>query len=283
MSMERLCDLHVHSHFSDGTFAPGQLLQLAQQAGLSAIALTDHNTVDGLPEFMEAAGSSPVEAVPGIEFSVDFRDVELHILGLFIKPCHYEKISAMMDEQVRRKEESNLNLVAALRKDGYELDYEKMKASTPNGFVNRALVAAALTEKGYTPSIQDAFRQLLSPKGPYYVPPKRPDAYEMIGFIRSIGAAAVWAHPFLQLDADGVNGFLPKAVEMGLQGMEVYYPKYDAETTRLACQIADTYGLLPSGGSDFHGSNKPDIQIGTGRGELKIPYDWLEAIRKNIA
>lgn len=280
--MKEFCDLHVHSHFSDGTCSPAQLLSLAQEADLRAIALCDHNTVDGLPDFVAAGEKSPVEAVPGIEFSTDYQGVELHILALYVKPCHYGIIRSMMDQQVRRKEESNINLVEALQKAGYDLCYEDIKASTPNGFVNRALIAAALTEKGYTPSIQEAFRQLLSPKRGYYVPPKRPDAYEIIAFIKSIGAVAVLAHPFLNLDREALEGFLPKAVEAGLDGMEVLYPKYDAETISLACQMAESYGLLPSGGSDFHGENKPDIHIGTGRGNLQIPVCWLDALKRNM-
>lgn len=280
--MKEFCDLHVHSHFSDGTCSPAELIALAQRADLAAIALCDHNTVDGLPEFMAAGEESPVETVPGIEFSTDYQGVELHILGLFIKPAHYAVIGQMMDEQVRRKEQSNIALVQRLKQAGYDIDYDRLKASTPNGFVNRALIAGELTRLGYTPSIQDAFKQLLSPKRGYYVPPKRPDAYEIIRFIKSIGAVAVLAHPFLNLDAEGLEGFLPHAIACGLDGMETLYPKYDAETTQLACQMAERFGLLPSGGSDFHGENKPDIQIGTGRGDLAVPAAWLARLKQRI-
>lgn len=277
--MEKLCDLHVHSNYSDGTCTPAELIGLAKDAGLSAIALCDHNTVDGLPDLMDAAAGSGIEAVPGIEFSTEFEGTELHILGLFIQPSHYVTIQTMMEDMNRRKEQSNIAMVQRLRAAGYDIDYAAIKAATPSGFVNRALVGAELTRKGYSESIQDAFKRLLSPKHGYYTPPKRPDAYEMIGLIKQLGAVAVLAHPFLDLDEAGLRRFLPRAVEVGLDGMEVLYPKYSREQMALAAQIAREFSLLPSGGSDFHGENKPDIAIGTGRGDLRIPLQYLEALR----
>ena len=277
--MEKYCDLHVHSHYSDGTCSPQDLIRLAEQAGLTAVALCDHNTIDGVPEFLKAGEASSVEAVPGIEFSTDYEGVELHILALYVPESHYENIREQMQEQKRRKDRSNVELVKALNAAGYAIDYETLRASTPNGFVNRALVAAELTRKGYTQSIQDAFRQLLSAKHGYYHPPQRPDAYETIRFIKEMGSVAVLAHPFLNLDEAGLRRFLPEAVACGLDAMEVLYPKYDEDTTALAKAIATEYGLLPSGGSDFHGENKPDIQIGIGRGNLKIPASYLDALK----
>ena len=275
----RLCDLHTHSVFSDGTFTPAELIAGAKQAGLSAIALTDHNTVAGLPAFVAAAEDSGVEAVPGVEFSTEYRDIELHILALFVKPEHYAPITALMDDMLRRKEESNIALVEALNRAGYALDYEKIKAQTPNGQINRAHIAAELTALGYTESIQAAFKQLLSPKRGYYHPPKRIGSYEAIRFIKELGCVAVLAHPFLNLDEEALRAFLPAAVEAGLDGMETAYSKYSAETAALAEQIAAEFGLKSSGGSDFHGENKPDIALGVGRGELKIPMQWLENLR----
>ena len=278
--MEKLCDLHIHSHFSDGTCSPAELISLAKQAGLSAIALCDHNTVSGLPDFMAAGEGSGVETVAGIEFSTEYADTELHILGLFIKPEHYGIIHAMMEDLLRRKEQSYMDMVQRLQRAGYDLDYAAIKAATASGFVNRAVVGAELTRLGYAQSVQDAFKNLLAPKHGYYVPPKRPDAYEIIGFIKQLGAVAVLAHPFLNLDEADLREFLPRAVEMGLDGMEVQYPKYDEATTALAGRMAREFGILPSGGSDFHGANKPDIAMGVGRGSLRIPLEYLENLRK---
>ena len=273
------CDLHVHSNYSDGTCAPAELITLAEAAQLSAVALCDHNTVAGLPDFLAAAEGSAVEAVPGIEFSTDYRGTELHILGLFIRPEYYAPITAMMADYHRRKEQSNIDLVENLSRAGYAIDYAAIKTSTADGFVNRAIIAAALMEKGYVDSIQAAFKTLLKPSHGDYNPPKRPDAYETIRFIKSIGAAAVLAHPFLNLDEASLRVFLPAAKAAGLDGMEVLYSKFDAETTALADSLAEEFSLLKSGGSDFHGTNKPDIAVGTGRGDLRIPTDWLKNLK----
>ena len=278
--MENYCDLHTHSVFSDGTDTPARLIELAAEAGLSAVALCDHNTVAGLPDFLEAAKDSAVEAVPGVEISTDYADKELHILALFVQSQHYAAVTALLAEGDRRKEQSNIDLVAALNAAGYALNYEEIKAKTPQGHINRAHIAAEMLELGYVESVQAAFRTLLSPKHGLYHPPKRIDAYDAIRFIKSIGAVAVLAHPFLSMDENLLRAFLPQAVEAGLDAMEVFYSKYTEETTLLAVKIAEEYGILPSGGSDYHGGNKPDIAIGIGRGELKIPHRWLNGLKK---
>lgn len=273
------CDLHTHSCFSDGTCTPEQLLQMAENIGLKAVVLCDHNTVAGLPDFMAAARQGKVEAIPGVEFSTEYKGAELHILGLFIQPQHYETVTGLLEELLRDKERSNRGLVEKLNTAGYRLDYEKIKKTVSGGYVNRAVIAAEMTRLGYVPSIKTAFKTLLSESSGYYVPPKRLDAYEAIRFIKSIGAVAVLAHPFLNLDEAGLRSFLPKAVEAGLDGMETLYPKFTDEETKLAKAVVKEYGLLESGGSDFHGENKPDIQLGVGRGTLQVSSELLEALR----
>lgn len=273
------CDLHVHSHFSDGTWPPAAIIAEAERIKLDAVALCDHNTVAGLPEFLAAGKNSPVETVPGIEFSTDYRGTELHILALFVKPEHYEAITRMMEDWKKRKEQSNIDLVAALNRAGYDLSYDTIQRKS-NGYINRAHIAAALTEAGYTESVQEAFKKLLNPSRGFYRPPEKLCAFDIIRFIKSIGAAAVLAHPFLNLEEAGLREFLREAVACGLDGMEVMYPKFSPEQAALAEKIAAEFGLLPSGGSDFHGENKPDIALGRGRGTLAVPKKWLEALRQ---
>lgn len=275
-----MIDLHVHSIYSDGTLSPRELIRLAGQSGVEALALCDHNTVAGVPEFLDAARDSGVEAIAGIEFSTDYSDRELHILGLFVQPRHYDAIEALVNEMGRRKEQSNIRLIQGLAGIGISLDYDAIKAGTPNGQVNRAVIAAEMVRLGYCDSIREAFSKWLSPKHGYFVPPKRLDVFETIRFIKSIGAVAVLAHPFLNLDPDSLRQFLPLAKSCGLDGMEVYYPKFDAQATALAEQIAEEYHLLPSGGSDFHGENKPDIALGTGKNNLNIPHFLLEDLKE---
>ena len=276
--MKKLCDLHTHSTASDGSLTPTQLAQLAKDSGLAAVVLSDHNTVEGLPEFLAATEACGVEGVPAVEFSTEYNEVELHIIAMFVRPEHYETITRMMDDFKVRKEKSNIDLVFALQRAGIPLDYDRIREG--RSYVNRALIGQELTRLGYAESIQDAFKTYLSPKRGYYVPPRRQDALETISFINSIGAVSVLAHPFLDLDEAGLREFLAKAVERGLDAMETRYSKFDKETEKLAVSIAEEFGLLQSGGSDFHGDAKPDIALGKGRGELEIPYEMLQKLKE---
>lgn len=273
----KYCDLHTHSYFSDGTYSPTELIKEAEERGLAAIVLCDHNTVDGLGEFLAAAEGKSVKAIAGIEFSTDYGEIELHIVGMYIDPCHFNAVNEMVTELRRRKDESNMTLIENLRADGYEVDYDEIRAST-KGIVNRAHIAAKLTEKGYTGSIKEAFDTLLSKESKYYVQPRRLDVFETIKFIKSIGAVAVLAHPFLNLNEDELRVFLPKACECGLDAMETLYSTYDEATAALAAEMACEYGLKQSGGSDFHGERKPDISLGVGRGDLRVPVSFLEEL-----
>ncbi len=275
----KLCDLHTHSVFSDGTYTPTQLLEAAERAGLSSIALTDHNTVDGLPEFLAAAQDKNMQAIAGAEFSVDYEGTELHLLALYIPETHFAAISERMADFHKRKAQSNYDLICALNKAGYEISFAEIRKATPNGKFNRAHIAAELTKKGYVGSIKEAFSTLLAPAHGYYQEPRRPTVWEMLDFIKSIGAIPVLAHPFLNLKEDRLITLLPLAAEKGLAGMECYYPLYNEATTEKSMLLANRFGLLPSGGSDFHGSNKPDISLGVGKGNLQIPYAWSVALK----
>ena len=277
----KYCDLHTHSHYSDGTCSPAELISEAEAKGLSAVVLCDHNTVKGLGEFFAAAKDSAVEAIGGVEFSTDYGDVELHIVGMFITPEHIEAVDSMAAELRRRKDESNIALVENLQSGGYDIDYGELKAANP-GIINRAHIAAKLVEKGYTGSIKEAFSTLLAKDGRYYVQPKRLDVFETIKFIKSIGAVAILAHPFLSLSEAELRKFLPEATKCGLDGMETLYSEYDEATTELAMRIAREFGIKESGGSDYHGARKPGIGLGTGRGDLRVPEALLEELRSCI-
>lgn len=272
------CDLHTHSVFSDGTLTPRQLLRAAADAGLSAIALTDHNTVAGLPDFLASAPDFPVEAICGTEFSVDYQGTELHLLALFLKPEHFAPISAMTEDFKARKQQSNRELVEALNKAGFDLDYDII-AQASKDYVNRAHIGAVMVEKGYVGSIKEAFQRYLSPRHGYYIPPQKPDVFETIQFIKTLGATAVLAHPFLNLDEPALWEFLPRAAECGLDGMETLYPSFDEAQTAAAKALAAEFSLLESGGSDFHGTNKPHIQLGTGQGNLRIPEAFVKTLK----
>lgn len=275
------CDLHTHSNCSDGTLTPAALASSARDAGLSAIALTDHNTVAGLPEFIKACEDFHIEAVPGVEISTVYDGIELHILGLYIPEKAFAVVENYVAQYNIRKEQSNRALVARLREAGYLIDYDEIVAGTPDGHINRALIAKALLDKGYVGSVKEAFSSLLKEGKGFYVPPVRVGALEAVTFIKSIGAVSVWAHSFLQMDEDGARRFLSEAVPVGLVGMETRYSLYDAETEAMADRLVAEFDILPSGGSDFHGEVKPDIKLGIGKGNLQIPLTFARELRRH--
>lgn len=275
-----ICDLHVHSTFSDGTLTPAELVRLAEKENISAVALCDHNTVDGLKDFINAGKNSDVITIPGIEISTEFNNKERHILGLFLPEEKYEEISHMMGKIKVFKEESNENLVRNLRNGGYMIDYDEIKSKNVGAYINRAHIAKALVEKGYFESINESFDKVLSPDGQFYTPSKRFKALEIIQYLSSIGAVPVCAHPFLGMDTPEVDEFLESAKQNGLVGMETIYSLYDQETEKIAKMLAEEHGLLQSGGSDFHGDNKPGISMGVGKGNLTIPYEFYEKLKK---
>lgn len=275
------CDLHTHSNYSDGTYTPKQLIEEAEALGISAVALTDHNTVSGLPEFIEAAKASAVTAVAGTELSTDYGATELHIVGLFIKPECFGKVDDYVKVLVKNKENSNRLLINNLKAAGYDIDFDEIKAKTADGRFNRSHIGEALVEKGYIESISKAFETLLAKDSEFYVPVKRVDVFEAISFLKSIGAVAVLAHPFLDLSEDELRAFLPKAKECGLDAIESLYLNFDTTKAERLCAIAEEFSLLHSGGSDFHGTRKPGILLGSGSSGRKVPICVYERL-KNI-
>lgn len=277
------CDMHNHSIFSDGTFTPEELIKIGEKNNLSAIALTDHNTVLGLDRFLNAPNKNNIDLVPGIEFSTDYMGTELHILGLFIDKRYYNEIEEMMKYELKKKEQSNINAVNNLIKLGFDLSYEEIKSSTPNGNINRAIIANNMMNKGYVESVSEAFEKYLNPKLGLYTPPQKISALEIIEYINSIKAVSVFAHPFLNLKTEEkVREFLIKAKEKHLDGMEIFYSKFTDEQTQTALKLATEFQLIVSGGSDFHGENKPEINMGTGKGNLDIPYDIYLNLKKQF-
>ena len=277
--MNRTCDLHCHSSFSDGSLTPAELIRLAEQQGLSALALTDHNTSAGLKEFMEAGKDSDVIAVPGCEFSTEWNDKEIHVVGLFFQEKYWNEIEDFLELSHIAKINSNLALIANLNRAGYQVSEEEASALTKGDF-NRSHIARVLMKKGYVHSVQEAFDTLLKEGKGFYTPAKKISPMTGIRFIKVYGATAIIAHPFLNLSLEELKVFLPQAKEAGLDAIETLYTEFDEETTRTAIALAEEYGLKQSGGSDFHGAAKPDIFLGTGRGNLRIPYSFYEDLLK---
>ena len=276
----KLCDLHTHSTFSDGSLTPAELVGLAEKTGLAAVALTDHNTAAGLPELMAAGKNSTVITVPGCEFSTDYGKTELHIVGLFFPEETWRDVDDYVQPMRNAKKQSNLRLIERLQSAGYDIAYREVADLAKSDSFNRAHAALILVRKGYAADINDAFKRLLSTKSGNYIPPRRIDAFETVRFIREHGAAAVLAHPLLNLDEKGLEAFLPAAKEYGLTGIETRYSKFSDKETETLERLAEKYGLLQSGGSDYHGAAKPTLHLGTGYGNLRVPFDFFEALKE---
>ncbi len=275
-----LCDLHTHSTFSDGSCSPKELLETAKAAGLVAVALTDHNTVDGLKTFLTDGKNYGIEAVAGVEISCDYNGKELHVLALFIEN-RLSEMQKFLEISKSRKEESNKLLAENLVNKGYKIDYEQIKLQTV-GSINRVHFANELIKKGYIKTVKEGFDTVLSENAGFYLQPKRLTVFEVIDFIKTINAISVLAHPLLNLTKEELIEFLPEAKQMGLKAIETRYSKYSIAEQEFCTRLAKDFGLLESGGSDFHGANKPDIKIGVGQGGLQVPYKFLEAIKNSI-
>ena len=274
--MKKRCDLHCHSNFSDGTLTPTELVKLAEKQGISALALTDHNTSHGLREFMEAGKNSSVITIPGCEFSTEWHGKEIHIVGLFFKEKYWGEIEDFVELMHMAKRNSNIRLIESLNKAGYEVTYEEANALTDADDFNRTHVARVLLTKGYVSSVSEAFDKLLKEGKGFYTPAKKITSIAAIRFIKTFGATAIMAHPLLNLTYNEMNEFLPEAKESGLDAIETRYTEFDEEMTQTAISLADSFGLKQSGGSDFHGTTKPGIQLGSGRGNLFVPYEFYE-------
>lgn len=269
------CDLHCHSNFSDGTLTPTELVKLAEKQGLSALALTDHNTSNGLTEFMEAGKNSDVVTVPGCEFTTEWRGIELHIVGLFFKRKYWNEIEDFMEIPKLAKHNSNLLLIENLNKAGYEVTAEEASALSDGEF-NRTHIARVLVSKGYLNNISEGFEGILKDGNGFYKPAKRISSMAAINFIKTNEATAILAHPLLNLTSNDLLEFLPEAKEAGLDAIETIYTEFDEEMTHVAKELAEEFDLKQSGGSDFHGTTKPGIYLGAGRNNITVPFEFYE-------
>ncbi len=277
------CDLHTHSTFSDGTDTPETIIEKAEAIGLSAVALTDHNTVDGIPAFLAAARGRRVEAVAGIEFSAVHKEGGLHILGLGLEESRLDEVTAFLAPHRKAKEDSSRALVQALAAAGFPLDYNAIAKKT-EGVPNRAHIATALVEAGCFPTVAAAFDGCLRRRHGFYTPPPRPAAEDCLLLLHEIGALAVIAHPFFDFNEDTLRRFvtsLPR--EARPDAMEAYYSEYSEEQTALSLRIAKELGLLAAGGSDYHGENKPWISLGRGCGGLFVPLSVWKRLKERLS
>ncbi len=273
-------DLHVHSTASDGSFTPEEVVALAHNAGLSYFALTDHDTVDGVAEAV-AAGScyKDLHVIPGIELSCYYNNREIHIVGLFVDYKDQNFLNAL-DELKQARINRNQKMVQKFVAAGIPLTMEELLHGNPNSVITRAHFARVLVEKGVCRNKTEAFDKYLGIGCPFYLAKPKVTPKHVLELIQNAGGTAILAHPYsYQLSKSEVEQLLDETlIPLGLAGMECYYSTYDLGQTQELRSIALARKLFVSGGSDFHGAVKPDISIGTGRGNLHIPETLIPPI-----
>lgn len=273
-------DLHMHSIYSDGSMTPTELVRHAKQLGISAISLTDHDSVSGVAEAVAAGKENGVEVVPGIEFSVQ-SDTETHILGYYID-CEHPLLKRAMESVMEARDIRMKNTERLLKKLGFDVTYEEALALAPNGMVGRAHYARAMMEKGYVVSVKEGFDKYLANGRPAFDGTQSMTAQNAVELITKIGGVSFVAHPHLiRLDDAHLTDFLNELKKYGLDGIEGYYNEYTPEMQSYFITKARDMGLGISGGTDFHAKMKPHIEMGIGQGNMSIPYSVLEEI-KNI-
>lgn len=277
--MEKYIDLHTHSLKSDGSMTPTEVVEEAKRAGLAAIALTDHDSVDGVREAVEAGERLGVEIIPAIEFSV-MSKTETHILGYFIDIDNPD-LKEMLKEVVDLRIERNHVTCQRLNELGFDITLEEVRALAPNNFVGRAHFARVMMDKGYISTVKEGFEKYMSVGKYAYCEKQRLSAREAIELITKCGGIAFLAHPHLtKLPDDKLKEFLKELKGYGLCGLEGYYTDYTPEMQEKYQSMAKELGLMISGGTDFHAKMKPHISIGTGLGNMKIPYSVIEEMKK---
>lgn len=278
----RKIDLHVHSTESDGTFTPTELVAEAKKQGLSAFALTDHDTVDGVDEARKAAEQTKIELISGVELSTEYEGKEIHMVGLFLdetNPALLKHLAHFRDNRDNRNEK----MYVLLQKEGFDITESALREMFPDAVVlTRAHIARYLLEKGYVKDIGTVFDTYIGDGCRCYVPREKITPMEGIQLIHEAGGKAIIAHPILyHLSDEKLRKLISDCKNAGAEGIEAIYSTYQPGDERYIRKLAGEYGLLLSGGSDFHGSNKPQIKLGSGMGHLFVPYEILENLRNS--
>lgn len=275
-----LIDLHVHSTCSDGTLNPTSLVEYAAKKGLTAMALTDHDTVIGLEEAFQAAKNNNIELIAGIEFSTVYQERDLHILALdmdYKNPLFGEQLQMLQQE----REDRNQRMIDLMAADGINISREQMAETFGEQIWTRAHFARYLANKGYVKHMWDAFDTHIGDHCKYYVPREKVSPFQMVKFIREMNGIPILAHPFqYHLSDQELTDLIKMLKRSGLLGIEAIYSTHTGTQESYLRMLARNFGLGISGGSDFHGANKPAIDIGKGKGNLRIPYELIDQLRE---
>ena len=265
-------DLHVHSTTSDGDLSPSEVVRYALSQGLIALALTDHDTLGGIAEAQRAAEGADLDVIPGTEINSKWEGGALHLLGYYVDPDH-----PVLKRRLQRMRNARLDRAHAmldrLEDLGLPMDWEDVDAMAQGQSMGRPHIARALLNRGYVDSIQEAFDRYISPGGAAYVPRLRLTPGEVIESIHAAGGVAVLAHP----GPSGAVDIIPRLVSLGLQGLEVYYPRQSSSDVQLLLDLCQRYGLIATGGSDFHAE---DHEEGATLGSVFVPVECIEELRR---
>lgn len=277
-------DLHCHSTASDGTLAPADVVRLAKDSGLVAMALTDHDTVAGLAEAADAARQLGIEFLPGIEISCEVpRPATMHVLGYGVDR-ESPPLKELTSQLMAGRDDRNPRIIAKLNELGVAITIEEAEQQAGGDVLGRPHIAAVLLRKGYVSSIKQAFDKYLGQGGAAYFNRDRPSPRRGLELIRQAGGMPVLAHPVqLRTENDAqLERTIKDLADLGLAGLEVVHSDHDATLVDKYSALADRYGLIKTGGSDFHGSNKKDIRLGIANGR-RIPREWFDNLRDAIA
>jgi len=280
MAEKRRCDLHMHTVHSDGTFTPTQLIELAKQQGLSCVALTDHDTLSGVEEAQVTGNRIGVEVIAGIEFSAICDPGTMHILGYFIDPKS-KKLQQKLEKIQEARRQRNPMIIEKLRASKVDITLEEVERESGGDQIGRPHFARALVRKGYVKNFEEAFDKYLAKGTLAYVDKRKFTSRDSIQMITEAGGVASLAHPItLKLGGKAFEQKLDQLKSEGLKGLEVYSSCQNTEEAAQYKKTADRLGLFVTGGSDFHGANKPDISLGwMGDGAL-IPYETIDEMKK---
>lgn len=277
---KKIVDLHVHSNKSDGTFTPSELVDYAVEKGLTAFALTDHDTIEGVNEALLASEGKPVTVLPGVEFSTEYEGKDIHIVGLMIDPdcpAILEKMQEFVSSRITR----NQKMCAALQAASIDVSYEKLMETYPGAVITRAHYAKYMIKEGYVKSFAEAFERYIGDRAPCFIPREKVTPQDAIKLILEAKGIPVLAHPLLYgMGKDRLQLLVERLKEAGLVAIEAVYSTYSPSEEAEMRKLAKDNGLLISGGSDFHGSTKPGLDLAVGYGRLYIPEEILTNLKE---